>query len=130
MLPITPPLIGWLRGQYRLSRMHSRRTQEELALKCTSYVSSFVTASPLTLLLVLHLLNSGDPDLVSTFCTLISPGESERGSWVKRRVTINIVDHKNCSKVKQSGSGTLELVAPGFLGLSLKCLVSRDFEYL
>ena len=110
-----------------------RKDPVEPVSKLRSHISSFVTASLLIPLLPYHQLNfswARDPDLVLTSCTLTSPRESRKDSWIKRRVIINIANRENCPLVKHSGLGTLELVVHGFLGLSVKSLVSRDFEYL
>ena len=110
-----------------------RKDPVEPVSKLRSHVSSFVTASLLIPLLPYHQLNfswARDPDLVLTSCTQTSPRESRKDSWIKRRVIINIANSENCPLVKHSGLETLELVVHGFLGLSVKSLVSRDFEYL
>ena len=110
-----------------------RKDPVEPVSKLRSHVSSFVTASLLIPLLPYHQLNfswARDPDLVLTSCAQTYSRESRKDSWVKRRVVINIAKSENCQLVKHSGLGILELVVHGFLGLSVKSLVSRDFEYL
>ena len=94
--------------------------------KLRYHVSFFDTASLLTPLLVSHLLCyswAGDSDPISTSYTLTFPRESGRDSWLRRGVMIHIVDSENCPQVKQSG---YQMVVHGFLGPSLKFLVSRD----